>query len=301
MSLPRMSLHIGDYLKDTGHLDAAQHGAYLLLIMHYWTTGGLPDDDAQLSRISCTSVRSWKRMRPVIAALFKEGWKHSRIDAELVEAKAKYDRRVEAGRKGGQAKAAKPEPSNARAMLKQPITLTNKEVDVVDEGRAEIGKKEEPQPLVSSEAMDIATKIGAMVGYPTPDDWEPQWMGSPYRVQAWLSGGWKAELILIAAKEAIARKRDGPPKSINYFEGPIASAHAKFAAPLPKVHQQEANVIHVNREPKTGSIVQTAKRQLAEELAEYERKWGSIDAGERSEVADSEGDGSETLRLVSKG
>jgi uncharacterized protein YdaU (DUF1376 family) len=31
------------YLGDTGHLTNAQHGSYLLLIFHYWRTGGLPE------------------------------------------------------------------------------------------------------------------------------------------------------------------------------------------------------------------------------------------------------------------
>jgi hypothetical protein len=64
VNLPRMSLHIGDYLKDTRHLRALEHGAYFLLIMHYWTKGGLPDDDRQLSAIACMSDKEWKKARP---------------------------------------------------------------------------------------------------------------------------------------------------------------------------------------------------------------------------------------------
>ena len=174
------------------------------------------------------------------------------------------------------------------------------EEDVVEE-RAKV-------PLISPEAIEVTKQVGALVGYPTPPDWPPGWMGAPYRVQTWLSEGWKPELILIAVQEAMAKKRDGPPKSINYFEGPIASAHAKQSAPLPKVQVSEAKVIHVNRQPDQrpgGSIVQTAKRQLAEELAEYERKWGPIDLsgeraeGARPEGADGEGDGYPALRLIS--
>jgi uncharacterized protein YdaU (DUF1376 family) len=130
VNLPRMSLHIGDYLKDTRHLRALEHGAYFLLIMHYWTKGGLPDDDRQLSAITCMSDKEWKKARPTIEAFFAAGWRHKRIDQELADATERYERRVAAGRKGGVAKAQH-SSSNARpmppAMPKQPITLTQKE------------------------------------------------------------------------------------------------------------------------------------------------------------------------------
>jgi uncharacterized protein YdaU (DUF1376 family) len=105
MSLPRMSFHIGDYLKDTGHLRAAGHGAYVMLIFHYWATGGLPSDPRQLAAIARMTDLEWQEWQPIIQAFFHDGWKHKRIDKEIAEALAKYEQQVAAGRAGGRAKA----------------------------------------------------------------------------------------------------------------------------------------------------------------------------------------------------
>ena len=83
MNRPWMPLYVGDYLGDTGHLTTAQHGAYLLLMMHYWRKGELPDDDRQLSKITKLPLRTWCDYRPTLQDFFYEGWKHKRIDAEL--------------------------------------------------------------------------------------------------------------------------------------------------------------------------------------------------------------------------
>lgn len=83
---PWMPLYIADYLADTAHLGAAQSGAYLHLIMHYWQNGGLPEDEAALARIARMSPSEWKRNRPIIVAFFGQDWRHKRIDAELAHA-----------------------------------------------------------------------------------------------------------------------------------------------------------------------------------------------------------------------
>jgi uncharacterized protein YdaU (DUF1376 family) len=99
-SPPWMPLYIGDYRADTTHLNAVQHGAYLLLIMHYWQQAGLPDDDQQLARIACMSIGEWRKHRAVLRAFFGEGWRHKRIDREIEQAVVKYRRRAKAGKKG---------------------------------------------------------------------------------------------------------------------------------------------------------------------------------------------------------
>lgn len=86
MSRPWMPLYVADYLADTGHLTGAEHGAYLLLIMHYWANDGLPDDDERLARIARMSDKQWAKSKGIIAEFFEDGWKHNRIDDELAKA-----------------------------------------------------------------------------------------------------------------------------------------------------------------------------------------------------------------------
>lgn len=81
-----MPLHITDYLSDTGHLSAAEHGAYMLMIMHYWQNGSLPANERLIARIARMSAEQWDESRDVLAMLFGENWTHKRIDAELTKA-----------------------------------------------------------------------------------------------------------------------------------------------------------------------------------------------------------------------
>lgn len=113
MNRPWMPLYVADYRADTAHLNAAQHGAYLLLIMHYWQTGSLPVDDAPLARIACMGPAEWRRVKPIVQAFFDDGWKHKRIEAELTRA-------IEISSK--RAASAKQRHSNSSANAKQEHT-----------------------------------------------------------------------------------------------------------------------------------------------------------------------------------
>jgi uncharacterized protein YdaU (DUF1376 family) len=101
MNRPWMPLYVGDYLGDTGHLTTTQHGAYLLLMMHYWRKGELPDDDRQLSKIAKLPLKTWCDYRATLQDFFYEGWKHKRIDAELAKMMRVSEQRAIAGQRGG--------------------------------------------------------------------------------------------------------------------------------------------------------------------------------------------------------
>ena len=99
MSRPWMPLYVADYLSDTAHLRAAQSGAYLHLIMHYWTKGGLPDDDNQLAAVARMDRKEWLSSKSILQAFFHDGWKHKRIDGELAKSTEISERRSASAQK----------------------------------------------------------------------------------------------------------------------------------------------------------------------------------------------------------
>jgi uncharacterized protein YdaU (DUF1376 family) len=83
MSAGWMPFWVGDYLADTRHLSTIEHGAYLLLMMHYWQHDGLPNDDRKLARIAGLSLKQWATYRPTLAEFFDDEWRHGRLQHEL--------------------------------------------------------------------------------------------------------------------------------------------------------------------------------------------------------------------------
>jgi uncharacterized protein YdaU (DUF1376 family) len=160
-----MPLYVGDYLGDTGHLNTTQHGAYLLLMMHYWKKGELPNDDKQLAAITKLPLRLWLDSRETIQAFFYDGWCHKRIDDELYKMQEKTNKRAAAGSKGGtqatinrwrhKAEAAmlKQTNSNATAMHNHSHSPSKKE----EEGLAK-GKGEKPPITASPELAAIMAR-----------------------------------------------------------------------------------------------------------------------------------------------
>ena len=96
-----MPLYVGDYLAKTSHLNTLQHGAYLLLLMHYWVNGKLPSDEKQLQAIARMTPEQWLSNSLAIASFFTRDWRHIRVEEELERAKTISKKRALAGQRGG--------------------------------------------------------------------------------------------------------------------------------------------------------------------------------------------------------
>jgi len=82
--------HIGDLIKDTWMMDAAEFGAYMRLLMLHYDIGveGIPDDEEILRKHAGCSLKVWRRVRVVV--LKKFAWKdavgiHKRVVEEILK------------------------------------------------------------------------------------------------------------------------------------------------------------------------------------------------------------------------
>lgn len=146
-----------------------------------------------------------------------------------------------------------------------------------------------PEPLVSSEANEIANEVAKVCEHDL-EFLPPAWLGAPYRVQTWIANGWPREIILASCREQMAKKRDGPPDRIQYFEKGIAAAIAKHHAPLPEVKIIEAQTVEVRRGT-TENLSQVAHR-----LAK-----SGISFGARPSLAPRDQGGGDIVRLLPEG
>lgn len=149
-----MPFYVSDYLADTSHLSTLEHGAYMLLIMHYWRSGGLPDDEQKLARICRMTTRQWDAVRGTIAEFFGEGWTHSRIDKEITHATEKSERRSASGHRGGLSKSLKNKESyvaNATVLPQQTPSIA-------------LASSSQPQPESEIEEKVVGLKTN-IVGF----------------------------------------------------------------------------------------------------------------------------------------
>ncbi|WP_105468558.1 YdaU family protein [Escherichia coli] len=128
-ALPYMQLYIADYLADTMHLSAEEHGAYLLLMFNYWQTGK-PIPKNRLAKIARLANERWADVEPSLREFFcdnGEEWVHLRIEEDLASVREKLTKKSAAGKASVQARRSRKE---ADVQTKQERNLTGVQTDV---------------------------------------------------------------------------------------------------------------------------------------------------------------------------
>ncbi|EFY7633412.1 DUF1376 domain-containing protein [Shigella sonnei] len=128
-ALPYMQLYIADYLADTMHFSAEEHGAYLLLMFNYWQTGK-PIPKNRLAKIARLTNERWADVEPSLQEFFcdnGEEWVHLRIEEDLASVREKLTKKSAAGKASVQARRSRKE---ADVQTKQERNLTGVQTDV---------------------------------------------------------------------------------------------------------------------------------------------------------------------------
>jgi len=108
-ALPYIQLYVADYLADTMHLEAEEHGAYLMLIFNYWQTGK-PIPKARAQAISRVPNERWNSVEQKLNEFFNDTgthWQHNRIDEDLLRVEGKQSEASKAGKASAAARRSK--------------------------------------------------------------------------------------------------------------------------------------------------------------------------------------------------
>lgn len=84
-----MPLFVGDYLRDTVHLQTVEHGAYMLILMALWSQdGAIKSDPKYLARVTRMTPTKFKNAWAEIGTFFEDDGAmltHPRITKELAK------------------------------------------------------------------------------------------------------------------------------------------------------------------------------------------------------------------------
>jgi len=136
MSLPYMPFWVGDYLKDTMHLNTQQHGAYMLLLFHMWSTNAPSNSTSNETSIAkallkhCPSIckmnkSEWDEIKDDILEFFIIDGDYvvsKRLTEQLNTSNLKNIKAKERGAKGAESRwGKKTDAQSNRASIEQAI------------------------------------------------------------------------------------------------------------------------------------------------------------------------------------
>ena len=131
-ALPYIQIYVADYLADTIHLTAEEHGAYLLIIFNYWQTGKpIPENRLQ----AITRIHDhWEDVKQTLEPFFRveDGvWIHDRVEEDLQKVKSKSIKASRAGKKSAESRLLKSQgiSTNVEHTSERTLNHTDTEAD----------------------------------------------------------------------------------------------------------------------------------------------------------------------------
>ena len=123
---PTLPLFTDAFIADTVHLDAAQTGAYIMLLMCAWRTADcrLPNDDDKLARFARCTPRQWLKIKAEVLqfwTLKDNFWQQKRLSETRVYVTRNVQQKREAGARGGKANALKNKKTPATDATAPPV------------------------------------------------------------------------------------------------------------------------------------------------------------------------------------
>lgn len=253
-----MPLFIAEYLADTGRLTTEMHGAYFLLLLEYWrsggpTGGGLPDDDVVLAQIARLDAKRWKVVRQVIGRLpffnVTEGvWRQKRADEELTIAWENHAMAARRSAAGNAAKATRKDsgPETEKDAEKDAEMETDKaSLKEADKVSFERPPSPSPSPNGLSAApparapdrFDDDTEAVIEAAHADPSK-QARWQMAPAALSRWRARGADLDLDIVPTIRERMQVRQargqGPPDGPEYFDRAIVDAIERRLRPLPE-------------------------------------------------------------------
>lgn len=149
--------YIGDYMKKTGTLSIAEHGAYCLMLQHYYATEEpLPVERELYHLLRAQSKQEREAVDLVVSRYWQQtdtGLVHGRADEEIRKAASARDKHAECGKKGG-----------------RPRKQT--ETNLVSGSKPNTKPNEKPTNTITNTSPSLRSGEGARATR-LPPDWEP--------------------------------------------------------------------------------------------------------------------------------
>lgn len=120
--------HIGDYMKDAGHLSLLEHGIYMRLLDVYYTRESAIPVDQAARLIGARSKEEKQALSVVLSEFFKEVdglYVQTRCDAEIASMQQKAETNRVVGKRGGRPKKETQTVSDANPEKTQTVSEIN--------------------------------------------------------------------------------------------------------------------------------------------------------------------------------